>query len=350
MNAPQALTSSGLKEKVFAERLGETIGHAELDDKLKFLIEALRLVETWKGNAATPISGSFCFVMSEEGLDNEAVLDEYSEDFKNLLSLKSANFSSVEDGRIYLCSLNLRTSRGPKKGPTTSGPVLKWLEDHKLESHPTVIVQVSEELVLWYPDGTSTEASQNFQVDTSAFADHSLDHFIEEFHKKFTMYPTGPAGTVWYSAKDWVVISRAEDHIRDWLWVYLDYIVYRSGSVLREVTETSGRSDLKIVRTHLNDDEGAIVVELKVLRSKAQPNKPGKTKFTEYSASKTKKWVEGGIQQADDYRQAGDVKQVYCCCFDARSDKKDLECEDLAKSKDVILNYYPMYNERKNSK
>lgn len=303
---------------------------------MQLLHDAGKLCLAWLEAATAPMSGAYAFVLSEHPALDDAIDDSK---FPNLRNLQKASVHDIIDTRIFVCSANLKVSFSPEFGSRNTSQIISWLGANGIGDRPTLVFQPTEGMILWYPDGVATGTAINYVTDLQKEDVFDLEKYADHFHEHWTKWPTGFGGKIWHDHKERIVIKRAEDCVRDDLFVYLSLVVYRTGNIVRENLMTNGRSDLWIYSRYSGDTAGSAVVELKVLRSKSfSIDKKART----YSDKVIEEYVKKGIRQASEYKASGKAEKAFCWCFDARAANNNLPVHPNAISAGVSLKLFWM--------
>lgn len=218
------------------------------------------------------------------------------------------------------------------------------LKTFGLDSQPMVVVYPSRALILCCAGGL-TGPRVSVRLDMSPFIDLSqeiIDEELSRFHAEHTEFPDGFAH-VFSDRAGRVLVSDAEDIVRDNLYQHLKYRAFRSKWIVREDFTPAGRSDISIYDSQ-NQNRLACVIELKVLRSRGRSKKTGGGSRT-YDERTMVRHVRMGTRQAEKYRDIASppAKWAYVCAFDGRDGDTELPgIQAIADKRGVIYHRYFM--------
>jgi hypothetical protein len=218
------------------------------------------------------------------------------------------------------------------------------LKASTLDSLPMVVVYPARALILCCTGGL-TGPRVSVKLDMSPFVDLSqeiIDDELNRFHAEHTEFPDGFAH-VFSDRAGRVLVSDAEDIVRDNLFQHLKYRAFRSKWIVREDFTPAGRSDISIYDSQ-NQNRLACVIELKVLRSRGRSKKTGGGSRN-YDERTMVRHVRMGTRQAEKYRDIASppAKWAYVCAFDGRDADTDLPgIQEIADKRGVLYRRYFM--------
>lgn len=223
------------------------------------------------------------------------------------------------------------------------------LENAGLADHPMLVVDPNAGLAIHCLHGmngvrVSMDLSMAPIVDLS---EQKIDAELLQFHLTHTQYPNGYVRP-WHNRLDRVMRSDAEALVRDAMYRYFKWQVFRSKYIVREEFTTVGQADISIYDSQLGNVLAA-VFELKVLRSRGLPQNPMRP-AKPYKEEVMVRHSSMGVRQAHKYRIAAIPrgKWAYLCLYDGRDAKAETEeaelltVKSLAEENNILYRRYFM--------
>jgi hypothetical protein len=343
--SPPELLDPELQKQVYASEIGRVPPSSAADPR-SFFIAIHRCCTQWlQGQTDTEGIGATAFVLSER-LDVDPVYDAHATEFVQADRLDQGP-PTVIPGPILLVSNNLRLCYARSSADTKVAGLVDELLSLGLGDRPSAIFVPNERALYFYQAGVGSKPSFLSEPEAIRGLNISdLGSIIDKFHEIYTRFPDG-AGNCWHSATDRLVNKNAEIAIRNSLFTFLAFVVFRTDYIVREHQLPNGRVDIFIFGVALNSPRDHRVLELKVLRSrpstwkKGDPNRPNSRAFM-------KAYSERGVRQASRYRDATCATEAHLICFDAQLEDIDLDVEAYAAARNVIHRRLFMESSTKN--
>jgi hypothetical protein len=286
--------------------------------------------------------GPLAFALSERGLEVDPVFDQHSKEFVPNARLDIDPVTSVPVGPVLLTTRNLRLAYATTCRETDALGVATRLRDLGLGSRPTAIFVPSQRMLTFYSGGVDQKPSLSANTDALAALNlEDLDSVLTFFHENYTRYPTG-LGTCWDNATHRIVERNAERNIRNHLFIFLSWVVYRSKYIVREYDRPNGRVDIFIFGIAMGEQDQERVLELKVLRSRSSGWTVSGGKARSYSDASNVRYVEKGLRQAKRYLESTMAIEGFLLCFDARLNDEEISVTDYAHQLGICYRRYYM--------
>lgn len=209
--------------------------------------------------------------------------------------------------------------------------------------------RLPEATIRYYPDGLHDPTiCELVPLSTVNVTFDEVVKAVESTYKEKMITPDAQpkAGKLWKDNKKWWPRKDAEDRVQMYLEIGLNS-AFPTCTIRPEQPLPEGRLDIEIIE---NDalDRSIIkqhgILELKVLRSFGENGGEGN-----YTARKTKDWVESGVKQAASYRDSKGAAWGALLCFDMRvSDSGESKCflhvKNLSTDLSVRLKRWYLYS------
>jgi hypothetical protein len=298
---------------------------------MEFLI---RWCSTYKSSVTLSAEAYCCFV----GFDrvNQAV--EAHSDFNNRAYFRDDTPQDLL-GHVYFSSLTCSLVFGRKSLLKSFDDCEALLRALGVADQPIVLFNAADRKMLWRINKIG-EPRQTIlrQEPAPKLSSAEFDKALEDFHYEFTATPQGITKP-WENAKLLLTRTYLEAEIRDDLFLHLRSLMQEQMAVIREFYSPAGRTDLLVV---FRSEDVVFYIELKVLR---RFTKQGKG-VREVPEQEIVDWGKKGIAQAFNYKRTNaNIGTAYACCFDARSENRELdELIQFAKKMSVEYRRYYMYS------
>ncbi|MDI7660206.1 hypothetical protein QLZ26_08815 [Cronobacter universalis] len=233
-------------------------------------------------------------------------------------------------GRIFFNNIvsfvNLTFTRGNYYETDLSDPDKEFeliINKHKMGSLPTILLDKVDDKysIRIYPEGLNSDKEAIFKLEKEILELEAIHNAVENLYRSSLITPTANESAdlkLWSDPAKFYPYKNIEKSIQGRLHSYFSANFGCNFLVLPEITTAGGRLDLLLIS---KSSEGGrqinhALLELKALRSFSSSG------GTNYQNNTQLEWIDKGMRQALEYKNAHNPYHSILCCFDMSNKNK----------------------------